>query len=84
MSRNGSHTPVGGAYAHSALAVLVIVYVFNFIDRNILSILSESIKADLGVTDAEMGFLYGTVFAFFIRFSVFLSPASLMSGYDAA
>jgi len=35
------------------LSVLfVIVYVFNFIDRNILSILAEDIKRDLGVTDA--------------------------------
>ena len=54
------------------LFVLVIVYVFNFIDRNILSILSEDIKADLGVTDAQMGFLYGTVFAVF--YAVFGIP----------
>ena len=43
----------------------MLVYVFNFVDRHILSILAESIKADLGVTDAQMGFLYGTVFAVF-------------------
>ncbi len=47
------------------LVVLVIVYVFNFIDRQILSILAEDIKADIGVTDAEIGFLYGTAFAVF-------------------
>jgi len=52
--------------------VLLIVYVFNFIDRSILSILSEEIKADLGVGDAEMGFLYGTVFAVF--YAVFGIP----------
>ena len=64
--RRGEKTPkVGGAYAHYVLFVLVIVYVFNFIDRNILSILSQDIQADLGVTDAQMGFLYGTVFAVF-------------------
>jgi MFS family permease len=62
----------GGAYAHYVLAVLVIVYVFNFIDRNILSILAEDIKADLGIGDAEMGFLYGTVFAVF--YAVFGIP----------
>ncbi len=65
-------TKVGGWYAHYVLAVLVIVYVFNFVDRNILSILAESIKADLGVTDAEIGFLYGTVFAVF--YAVFGIP----------
>ena len=49
-------TKLGGAYSHYVLFVLVIVYVFNFIDRNILSILSQDIQADLGVSDAEMGF----------------------------
>ena len=69
----GEKTPkVGGAYAHYVLFVLVIVYVFNFIDRNILSILSQDIQADLGVTDAQMGFLYGTVFAVF--YAVFGIP----------
>jgi MFS family permease len=64
--------PSGGPYAHLVLAVLVLVYVFNFIDRNILSILAEDIKADLGVTDAELGFLYGTAFAVF--YAVFGIP----------
>ena len=63
---------VGGPYAHYVLIVLVIVYVFNFIDRQILSILSQYIQADLGVTDAQMGFLYGTVFAVF--YAVFGIP----------
>jgi len=63
---------LGGAYAHYVLIVLVIVYVFNFIDRNILSILSQDIQADLGVSDAQMGFLYGTVFAVF--YSIFGIP----------
>ena len=65
-------TKLGGAYSHYVLFVLVIVYVFNFIDRNILSILSQDIQADLGVSDAEMGFLYGTVFAVF--YAVFGIP----------
>jgi len=63
---------LGGWYAHYVLAVLVVVYVFNFIDRNILSILSQEIQADLGTTDAQMGFLYGTVFAVF--YAVFGIP----------
>ena len=63
---------VGGPYANYVLIVLMIVYIFNFIDRNILSILAEDIKADLGVTDAQMGFLYGTVFAVF--YAVFGIP----------
>ncbi len=56
---------VGGRYAWYVLVVLVIVYVFNFIDRQILSILAQEIKADIGLSDSEIGFLYGTVFAVF-------------------
>lgn len=67
-----SATKTGGWYAHYVLFVLVLVYIFNFIDRQILSILAEDIKADLGIGDAEMGFLYGTVFAVF--YAVFGIP----------
>lgn len=61
----GARTKVDGAYARYVLFVLVIVYVFNFIDRQILAILAEDLKADLGVTDGQLGFLYGTAFAVF-------------------
>src|SRR5687768_1651922 len=54
---------IGGTYARYVLGVLVVVYVFNFVDRQILSILAEHIKKDLGITDAQLGFLYGTAFA---------------------
>ena len=53
------------AYSWYALSVLVLVYVLNFVDRQILSILANDIKADLGVDDAFLGFLYGTAFAIF-------------------
>src|SRR5215468_8403498 len=52
-------------YARYVLGILVVVYVLNFLDRQILSILTERIKADLGASDAQMGFLYGTAFAIF-------------------
>lgn len=60
-----SNSKESGRYPHYVLGVLVLVYIFNFLDRQILSILNDHIKADLGVTDAQMGFLYGTVFAVF-------------------
>lgn len=52
-------------YRHYVLFVLLLVYIINFVDRQILSILAEDIKADLGLTDAQLGFLYGTAFAIF-------------------
>lgn len=48
-----------------ALWLLTLVYMFNFIDRTILGILSPSIKADLGFTDAQLGWLKGFAFALF-------------------
>lgn len=67
----------GGAYARYALAVLVLVYVLNLVDRQIISILAERIKADLGITDAQLGFLYGTAFAIF--FAVFGIPLARLA-----
>ncbi len=59
-------------YPRYVLVVLIIVYVFNFIDRQILSILAEDIKAHMGIGDAAIGFLYGTAFAVF--YAVFGIP----------
>ncbi len=69
---SNSTPEVGGRYAKYVLGVLILVYVFNFIDRQILSILAEEIKADLGISDAQIGFLYGTAFAVF--YAVFGIP----------
>jgi MFS family permease len=60
-----AQTPAEFRYSCYTLGVLVLVYVFNFIDRQILSILNEEIKRDLALSDAQMGFLYGTAFAVF-------------------
>lgn len=52
-------------YAWYGLGILFLVYVLNFIDRQIITILAPDIKADLGLDDADIGFLYGTAFAVF-------------------
>ena len=67
---NSSIPEVGGRSAKFALILLVIVYVFNFIDRQILTILAEDLKADLNISDSDIGFLYGTAFFpyFFMQF----------------
>jgi MFS family permease len=53
------------ARARFVLAVLFIVYVFNFIDRQILAILIGPIQKELGVSDTAMGLLSGFTFAIF-------------------
>ncbi len=55
----------GPAYSRIVLAVLLLVYTFNFIDRIILGILVPPIKAELGLTDTQLGLLGGTAFALF-------------------
>lgn len=55
----------GRAYATYVLAVLLLVYTFNFIDRIVLGVLVPPIKAELGLTDTQLGLLGGTAFALF-------------------
>ena len=52
-------------YKGYVLLLLTGVYTFNFIDRQILVILQESVKADLGLSDTQLGLLTGLSFAFF-------------------
>ncbi len=51
--------------AYYTLVLLTIVYSFNFIDRQLLAILQEAIKADLGLSDSQLGLLTGFAFAAF-------------------
>lgn len=55
--------PLPGAWR--ALALVAAANLISLLDRNILAILAPAIKADLRIGDAEMGLLYGTVFALF-------------------
>jgi len=52
-------------YKAYVLLVLTGVYTFNFIDRQILVIIQESIKAELGLSDTQLGLLTGFTFAVF-------------------
>lgn len=62
---DGTSEREASGYSWYVLAVLVIVYILNFLDRQIVSILAVDIKADLGLTDSDMGFLGGAAFAVF-------------------
>lgn len=54
--------------AHYALFLLVVVYVFNFVDRNVLTILVKPIKAELALADWQVGVLLGPAFGFLYIF----------------
>ena len=53
------------AYGWLTVGLLTIAYVFSFIDRYVLGLLIEPIKADLGLTDTQIGLLLGPAFAIF-------------------
>ncbi len=52
-------------YAWVVLFVLMFIYIFNFLDRQLMSILIEPIKAEMGFTDSQMGLMTGFYFALF-------------------
>ena len=61
-----SETPVmreSKSYRTLVLWLLTIVYIFSFIDRQIIGILSPAIKAEMGFTDFQLGLLKGFAFA---------------------
>ena len=57
--------PTSPAYAWYVLAVLLAVYVMNFVDRQILAIVLVDVKAELNASDTAMGFLSGFAFVLF-------------------
>jgi len=72
--------PVAGRVSGTAwyaLALVALCNIMSLLDRNILAILAPRIKADLHIGDAEMGLLYGTVFALF--YALFSLPLGRLS-----
>jgi len=69
--RDGASEPGGISprYANYVLGVLFIVYVINFIDRQILAVFIGPIKQEFGVSDTAMGLLVGFAFALFYTFA---------------
>ena len=56
------------SYRNYILGILLTVYIFNFIDRTIINILTEPIKESFGVEDWQMGLLGGPAFAILYTF----------------
>ena len=55
----------GASSPRVVLAVLILAYTFNFLDRQILGILAGPIKAELGLSDSQLGLMGGLAFALF-------------------
>jgi MFS family permease len=59
------------------LAMLLLVYTFNFLDRQILSILAQPVKASLQLSDTQLGLLGGLAFA--ALYSTLAIPLALLA-----
>ncbi|MGH7817376.1 MAG: spinster family MFS transporter [Candidatus Binatia bacterium] len=60
------YPPIG--YAWYVVVVLMVAYVFSFVDRQILSLLVQPIRRDLEISDTQMSLLLGFSFAVFYSF----------------
>lgn len=82
-----------------ALALLTLIYIFNFMDRQIMGVLAEPIKEELRLSDSQIGLLTGFMFALFYtsfgvpvawladrtrRTWVIAAACTLWSGFSAA
>ena len=61
-------TPYSAGYTRYAMFLLLGIYVVNFLDRQVINILAEPIKNDLGLADWQLGLMSGLAFAVFYTF----------------
>ncbi|HTO68868.1 MAG TPA: MFS transporter [Myxococcota bacterium] len=59
---------VAEGYRRYVLGLLVVVYILNFVDRQILTILTEDIRKEMALNDTLIGLLTGSAFALFYTF----------------
>ncbi|GGB65317.1 spinster family MFS transporter [Glycocaulis alkaliphilus] len=57
--------PLAPSARRYAIGMLLVIYIFNFLDRQIVNILAEPIKIELGLADWQLGMLTGLAFAAF-------------------
>ena len=92
---SGTTGSSGGA---RVLAILLLAYIFNFIDRQIIGILAVPIKSDLALSDSQLGLMGGLAFALFYtglgipiawladrrsRVSIIAAAVAIWSGFTA-
>jgi MFS family permease len=65
MQATAETAQTGRGYSAYVLTLLALLYTLNFLDRQVINILAESIKRDLGISDTELGLLTGTAFGIF-------------------
>jgi MFS family permease len=77
LSADAVGHPESGGYRYWITFWLAVVYGLNFMDRQLLSILAQPIKQDLGLSDTQVGLLSGFMFAIF--YSVLAIPVARLA-----
>src|SRR3954471_6655178 len=72
-----SSSSTGATRARTVLALLLLAYIFNFLDRQILGILAQPIKAELHLSDTQFGAIGGLAFA--LLYSVLAIPLAMLA-----
>ncbi|WP_334163738.1 spinster family MFS transporter [Phenylobacterium sp.] len=65
MTAAAAGATAGRASANGAVALLLVIYTLNYLDRQIVNIVAEPIKTELGLLDWQLGLLTGLAFAVF-------------------
>ncbi|ESQ74800.1 MFS transporter [Asticcacaulis sp. AC402] len=77
MSEANPTPQTGVPGRHFILILLILVYILNFLDRQIISILAVPIKAEFDITDAQLGWLLGLAFG--SVYSILAIPAAWLA-----
>lgn len=73
---HGTHTPVGKVEAWTVTILLTLLTVVSFVDRQVLALLVDDLKIDLGISDMQFGILIGPAFIF--TYNILLFPLAFL------
>ena len=80
--RAHTSTPAqAGLYSWYVVLLCMVAYIFSFIDRQILALMIEPIKADLHISDTQFSLLHGLAFSLFyaVNGNLNLTPLGMNS-----
>jgi len=72
IPENNVRKLVSSSYAWAVLALLTLIYISSFVDRQIIAVLATQIQAEMNMNNLQVGLLYGTAFS--LVYAVFGIP----------
>lgn len=78
-AQSESSVPIGGPYAWFVVFVLCLAAIIGYVDRQVINLLVDPIKADLGINDTQIGLLQG--FSFVLIYAVLAVPVAWLADF---